>query len=153
MTFPSLRGTEAAPMGVSLVLLAVLCYGINGNLIVPMQQRYGGPALTLWVLVVSSTALLPLGVAGLSESEFSWTPVLAVVILGVVGTGIARSLAATLAGRAGAPRMSTTTYLIPVIAIALGAIFRDEVIHPIAIVGVVVVLAGACLLAACLVRS
>jgi drug/metabolite transporter (DMT)-like permease len=143
MTFPSLRGAEAAPMGVSLVLLAVLCYGINGNLIVPMQQRYGGPALTLWVLIVSSAALLPLGIAGLSESEFSRAPVLAVIVLGVVGTGIARSLAATLAGRAGAPRMSTTTYLIPVIAIALGAIFRDEVIHPIAIAGVVVVLAGA----------
>ena len=68
---------------------------------------------------------------------------LAVVILGVVGTGIARSLAATLAGRAGAPRMSTTTYLVPVIAIVLGVTFRNESVSPVALVGVVVVLFGA----------
>jgi len=112
-------------MGVALVLLAVLCYGINGNLIVPLQQRYGGPALTVWALTVSSAALLPIGIAGLGDSEFVWSSVVAVLILGVVGTGIARSLAATLAGRAGAPRMSTTTYLLPVIAMVLGAVWGD----------------------------
>jgi len=143
MTVPSLRGAEAAPMGVALVLLAVVCYGINGNLIVPLQQRYGGPALTLWALTVSSVALLPFGLAGLADSDFRWSSVLAVLILGVVGTGIARSLAATLAGRVGAPRMSTTTYLLPIIAMVLGAVFRDEIIHPAAIGGVAVVLAGA----------
>jgi len=143
MTVPSLRGAEAAPMGVALVLLAVVCYGINGNLIVPLQQRYGGPALTLWALTVSSVALLPFGIAGLADSDFRWSSVLAVLILGVVGTGIARSLATTLAGRVGAARMSTTTYLLPIIAMVLGAVFRDEVIHPAAIGGVAVVLAGA----------
>jgi len=150
MTVPSLRGAEAAPMGVALVLLAVVCYGlavvcygINGNLIVPLQQRYGGPALTLWALTVSSVALLPFGIAGLADSDFRWSSVLAVLILGVVGTGIARSLATTLAGRAGAARMSTTTYLLPIIAMVLGAVFRDEAIHPAAIGGVAVVLAGA----------
>ncbi len=143
MTLPSLRGAEAAPLGVGLVLVAVVCYAVNGNLVVPLQQRYGGPALTMWSLLVSSVALFPLGVAGASDSEFAWSSVIAVVILGVVGTGIARSLSATLAGRAGAPRMSTTSYLIPVTALILGAVFRDEVIHPIAIAGVAVVLAGA----------
>ena len=69
--------------------------------------------------------------------------VTAVIILGVVGTGIVRSLAATLAGRVGGPRMSTTTYLIPVIAIVLGVVFLDEVISPVAIAGVGVVLVGA----------
>jgi drug/metabolite transporter (DMT)-like permease len=41
--------------------------------------------------------------------------------------------------------MSTTTYLIPVIAIVLGVAFRQETVSPIAIVGVVVVLTGAVL--------
>ena len=48
-----------------------------------------------------------------------------------------------LAGRVGGPRMSTTTYLIPVVAIVLGVAFRDETVAPIAVLGVVVVLAGA----------
>ena len=143
MTWPSLRGVDAAPLGVALVFLATIGYGISGNLLVPLQQRYGGPAVTLWALAVSSVVLAPFGLWTLSDSEFTASAVIAVVILGVVGTGIARSLAATLAGRAGAPRMSTTTYLIPVVAIALGVTFRDESVSPLAIIGVVIVLVGA----------
>ncbi len=143
MTFPSLRGADAAPVGVALVLIAVLGYGVSGNLLVPLQQRYGGPAVTMWALAISGILLAPLGIATLGDSEFEAGAVMAVVILGVVGTGIARSLAATLAGRAGAPRMATTTYLIPVVAIVLGVVFRDETVEPIALAGVVVVLSGA----------
>ena len=143
MTLPSLGGANAAPTGVVLVLIATAGYALSGNLLVPLQQRYGGSAVTLWALLVSSVILLPYGWIGLADSEFRLGPVLAVVVLGVVGTGIARSLAATLAGRVGAPRMSTTTYLIPVVAIALGVIFRGETVEPIAIAGVIIVLAGA----------
>ncbi|MDJ0924091.1 MAG: DMT family transporter [Acidimicrobiia bacterium] len=143
MTWPSLRGAEAAPGGVGLVFLAVVGYGISGNLLVPLQQRYGGPAVTMWALVVSAVMLAPIGLTTVAESEFTAGSVVAVVILGVIGTGVARSLAATLAGRAGAPRMATTTYLIPVVAIVLGVTFRDETVAPLAVFGVVVVLLGA----------
>jgi len=143
MTVPSLTGASAAPLGVALVLLAVLGYGVSGNLLVPLQQRYGGPAVILWALVVSSVLLAPVGVAGLDDSSFEPGPVLAVIFLGVVGTGAARTLAATLAGRAGAPRMSTTTYLVPVVAVALGVLFRNESVAPVAVVGMVIVLIGA----------
>lgn len=143
MTWPSLRGADAEPVGVALVFLATVGYGVSGNLLVPLQQKYGGPAVTLWALVGSSVILAPFGILTVDESEFTASAVLAVLILGVVGTGIARSLAATLAGRAGAPRMSTTTYLIPVVAIALGVTFRNETVAPLAILGVVVVLGGA----------
>ncbi len=143
MTVPSLRGADAAPLAVALVLLAIVGYGITGNLLVPLQQTYGGLAVTMWALTASSVMLVPVGIATAGDSEFAWGAVGAVVILGVLGTGIARSLAATLAGRAGGPRMSTTTYLVPVIAIVLGVAFRSETVEPIAIAGVVVVLFGA----------
>ncbi len=143
MSTPSLRGADAAPLGVALVLLATVGYGLSGNLLVPMQQRYGGPAVTLWALIGSSVVLFPFAALTYTDSNFTFSSVIAVVILGVVGTGIARSLAATLAGRAGAPRMSTTTYLIPIVAIVLGVTVRDETVEPVALVGVVVVLAGA----------
>ncbi len=143
MTAPSLRGADAAPGAVGLVLIATFGYAISGNLLVPLQQRYGGPAVTLWALSISAVALAPIGLAGIGESEFTLTAVVAVLILGVVGTGIARSLAATLAGRVGAPRMSTTTYLIPVVAIVLGVTLRSETVAPIAILGVAMVLSGA----------
>ncbi len=143
MTMPSLVGAEATPMGVALVLLATVGYAINSNLIVPLQQKYGGPAVIMWALFVSSVLLAPFAAVGVGNSEFRASAVIAVIILGVVGTGVARALAATLAGRVGAPRMATTTYLIPIVAIVLGVVFRDEVIAPVAIVGVIVVLSGA----------
>ena len=143
MTLPSLTGADAAPAGGIMVLIAIVGYGISGNLLVPLQQSYGGLAVTMWALVVSSAMLLPIGIATWSDSDFTFASVGAVIILGVLGTGIARSLAAPLAGRVGAARMSTTTYLIPVVAIALGVIFRDESVAPLALVGVVVVFAGA----------
>jgi drug/metabolite transporter (DMT)-like permease len=143
MTLPSLSGAHADPAGVGLVFLAIIGYGISGNLLVPLQQRYGGPAVTLWALILSSFVLLPFAVVSLGESRFTASAFVAVLILGVVGTGFVRALSATLAGRVGAPRMSTTTYLIPIVAIILGVAFRDEVVAPVAIVGVAVVLVGA----------
>ena len=77
------------------------------------------------------------------QYTIQWLLLIAVIILGVVGTGIARALAATLAGRVGGPRMSSTTYLVPIVAIALGVVFLGERGAPVAIVGVVVVFAGA----------
>ncbi len=143
MTLPSLTGADATPMGITLVLLATLGYALTSNLIVPLQQEYGGPAVVLWALIVSSVVLLPMAAIGVGDSEFKASAVLAVLILGILGTGIVRALAATLAGRVGGPRMSTTTYLIPVVAIILGVVFRGETVAPIAIVGVATVLLGA----------
>lgn len=143
MTLPSLLGVDSDPVGVGLVFLATMGYAISGNLLVPLQQRYGGPAVTMWALIVSSFVLLPFAAATAGGSELNLRALAAVVILGVVGTGIVRALSATLAGRVGAPRMSTTTYLIPIIAVVLGTVFRNESVQPIAIAGIAVVLAGA----------
>lgn len=143
MTIPSLTGSEATPMGIALVLMATVGYALTSNLIVPLQQKYGGPAVIFWALIVSSVILLPMGVVGVGASEFRASAVVAVLILGIFGTGIARALAATLAGRVGGPRMTTTTYLIPVVAIILGVVFRGDSVAPIAIVGVATVLIGA----------
>lgn len=143
MTMPSLSGTRAEPVGVGLVLLAIVGYGISSNLLVPLQQRYGGAAITLWSLVISSVLLAPFAAATVGASEFTAGSVIAVLVLGIVGTGVARSLSATLAGRVGGPRMTTTTYLIPIVAIVLGVVFRNEVVQPLALAGVAVVLVGA----------
>lgn len=143
MTVPSLVGVDASPSGVLLVLLATLGYAVTSNLMVPLQQRYGGSAVVLWALIISSVVLVPLAVRGIDESEFKASAVLAVIVLGVLGTGVARALSATLAGRVGGPRMTTTTYLVPVVAVILGVVFLNESVAPIAVVGVAVVLTGA----------
>ena len=145
MASPSLGGEDASLRGVLYVLLAVCGYGLTGNVIVPLQQRYGGLAAVAHAQALAVVVLLPFGLHGLRSSEFSWGPVVAVVILGVVGTGVGRVLSATLMGRAGAQRGSVATYFVPLVAITLGVLVRDESVYVIQVVGLAVVLAAALL--------
>lgn len=143
MTAPNLVGASAEPLGITLLLVAVAGYGISNNIMVPLQQTYGAPAIVGRALIIGCLVLAPLGVSGLSRSHLTPGSIAAVIILGVVGTGIARALNATLAGRTGATRGSLTTYLAPVLAIALGVLFRNDHIQAAELAGTALVLAGA----------
>ena len=102
---PELTGAEASALGITMTLTAVFGYALTGNVVVPLQQRYGGMAVVAYAQGLAAALLLPLGLAGISDSRFEIGPVIAVVFLGVVGTGVARSLSATIAGRAGPQRV------------------------------------------------
>jgi drug/metabolite transporter (DMT)-like permease len=77
------------------------------------------------------------------DSSLEWRPVAAVVVLGALGTGLAFVAAGTLFGRVGATRGGVIGYLIPVVALALGVVFRNEHVAALAIAGLFLVLAGA----------
>jgi drug/metabolite transporter (DMT)-like permease len=72
--------------------------------------------------------------------------VLALCLLGVFGTGIANVLAATAAGRMGATRASGTTFIMPVVALLLGVLVRNEEVSAMSVIGVAICLAGAWIL-------
>jgi drug/metabolite transporter (DMT)-like permease len=146
MASPNVAGADAEPIGLALLALAVAGYGLSNNVIVPLQQAHGSPAIVGRALLVGTALLAPPGVIGLVRSHASLESFAAVAILGVFGTGVARALNATLAGRAGATRGSVTTYLVPVVAIGLGATFRGDRIQPAELVGTALVLAGAYLI-------
>jgi drug/metabolite transporter (DMT)-like permease len=143
MTAPNLVGIGAEPVGIMLLLVATAGYGISNNIIVPLQQIYGAPAIVGRALIIGAVLLAPLGVFGLSRSDLTPGSIVAVTILGVIGTGTARALNATLAGRTGAARGALTTYLVPVVAIALGVLFRNDNIQALELAGTALVLAGA----------
>lgn len=143
MTAPSLVGSSAEPLAIMALLVAVAGYGISNNTIVPLQQTYGAPAIVGRALIVGSLLLAPLGVLGLGRSDLTAASIAAVTILGVLGTGIARALNATLAGRTGATRGALTTYLAPVVAIALGVLLRNDHVQAMELAGIALVLAGA----------
>ena len=96
----------------------------------------------MWALIAASVLLLPLGILGLADSSFEWGPVLAIVALGVVGTGLARAMHMTLIGRVGPNRGAIAGSSIPVIALILGVDFLDETVKLGQLGGVVLVLAG-----------
>jgi len=146
MASPNVVGSDAQPIGVALVVAAIFGYALSNNLTVPLQQAWGGPAVVARALGLSTVILAPYGAYGLAKSSFAWGPVLAILILGIFGTGLARSLFATLTGRVGAPRSSMIGYFVPLVAIALGVIVRDEKVTWVELVGTALVLLGAWLI-------
>jgi len=87
----------------------------------------------------------PYGLYGLTQSEFAWSSLVATLAVGVLGTGLAFAMMGTLVGRVGPTRSTFVTYLIPVIALILGVVFRNEIVAPLALAGVGLVIAGALL--------
>jgi len=140
MAAPSVIGADAPVAGVFYVIVAVFGYGLTGNVIVPLQQRYGGMAVVAYAQAVGAVLLVPFAAVGWSSSDFSFKPLLAVLFLGVVGTGFARAIAATVSGRAGAQRGSVFGYFVPIVAIILGVVVRDESIEAIQLGGLALVL-------------
>ncbi len=142
---PSMGKGEAQALGVALVVLATMCYGLAVNIAVPLLQRYGSLPVMARMLALSTLWTAPFGALGLSRSTFLWTSTLAVAVLGVMGTGLAYALAGSLARRVGATRSSFITYVIPVVALVLGVVFRGDQVTALAVSGVVLVLGGAVL--------
>lgn len=145
ISIPSLGEGSTQALGVGLVLLATVCYGIATNLVVPLQLRYGAHRVMGRMLALATLWTLPFGLIGLPDSTLELAPVLAVSVLGLIGTGLAFLLMGSLVGRVGATRASFITYLIPVVALALGVWFQDDRVAAPAIAGVVLVVVGAAL--------
>ncbi len=142
---PSIGESDTAAIGVLLVVAATLCYAVSANIAAPLQQRYGAipiAARAQWVAVLLT---LPYGVASVPDSSWGWSPFLAMVAVGVIGTGIAFGAMSELVGRVGPTRASTITYVIPVVSLALGVWLRDESIAGLSILGCALVIAGAVL--------
>jgi drug/metabolite transporter (DMT)-like permease len=137
----STAGTNA--IGVALVLVAVTSYGFAVNITGPLQARYGSLPVIAGALRFATVMTLPYGIASVPGSSFDWGALAACVVLGAAGTGVAFVWAATLTGRVGPVRTSVTTYVVPVVAIVLGVVFRDESVSAWAGIGIVIVLAGA----------
>jgi drug/metabolite transporter (DMT)-like permease len=140
---PSLNGAHATAVGAGLVVLATALYGIAFNLAAPLQQRHGALSVIWRAEMVALVLLAPLGLAGVRESSFAWSSLLAVAALGCLGTAIGFVAFTTLAGRVGSTRASVTVYFLPAVAIALGAIFRHETIAAASLLGTAAVTTGA----------
>ena len=143
ISFPAVRDSTVGAWGVFLVVLATFLYGISLNLAVPLQQRYGAPAVMMRAIGVAAVATAPFGLAGLAGSDWRIGPALAVVALGVVNTGVAFVIMASFVGRVGPTRGGVAIYFLPLVAIVLGVAFRSEVVVPVQWAGTGVVLFGA----------
>lgn len=143
LSAPKLAGADATALGTALVLLAVILYGLATNMAVPLQQRYGSLPVILRMQAVAVLVVLPYGLYGLPRSTFSWGSALAMLPLGMLGTGVAFVLMTTLVGRVGGPRGSISIYFVPIVAIALGVVFRGDAVAPTSLAGTALIIVGA----------
>ena len=143
ISWPSVQDAQATAAGAGLVLLATLLYGIAFNLASPLERRHGALPVIWRAQLVALVLVAPFGIAAVPESTFAWSSLLAVAVLGSLGTAIAFVAFTTLVGRVGSTRASVSVYFLPVVAIALGALARDESIAGISLLGTLLVIAGA----------
>ena len=143
VTAPSWGDGDNAALGIVLVLLATMLYGFSVNIAVPLQQASGALPVVLRAQLVAAIATIPYALYGLADSTVAAGGLAAVFVLGVFGTGVALAVMTQLVGRVGATRGGVAIYFVPLVAVVLGVVFRDDEIAFITIVGMVVVLAGA----------
>lgn len=143
IAIPTVTEGKSSVVGILLILLALSCYGFSLNVAMPLQQTYGSLPVLWRAQMAALVMTAPLGFTGITDIDFAWKPLLMVGLLGVFGTGLAYVMTVSNAGRLGATRASVTTYLIPVVALALGAIVRDEKVYALSIAGCAVALVGA----------
>jgi len=115
--------------GVIALLIAVTCYGISfpysKRNIIPLGLKPESAAATQ--LVTASITLLPLYLLdGISNDYYRINNVLAMVALGVLGSGFAYIWNFSIIQAAGSSIASTVTYLTPVVAVFVGWLFLGE---------------------------
>jgi drug/metabolite transporter (DMT)-like permease len=143
ISVPTIDQGSSEALGVAMVVFATLCYGIAINVSAPLLQRYGSLAVMSRVLVLATVWTAPFGIVQIAGSTIELGPLVAVIALGVIGTGLAYLIMATLVERVGGTRASFITYLIPVVSLVLGVVFRDDEVAALALVGITLVIAGA----------
>jgi drug/metabolite transporter (DMT)-like permease len=132
-------------LGVGACLLGSACYAASYVYARRFLTGRGFSALALSTGQMAAGALLlMLATPVVIRGEVTVTPIVlaSVVVLGVLGTGVAYVLNYRLITDEGAVGASTVTYLIPVVAVILGALILDERVTWNIVAGALIVLAG-----------
>lgn len=141
------KGLGDNPLWAILILLAaVTCYGFS----FPYSRRFILPqklqpeSIAAGQVTMGALTLLPFFIYnGVDKYEYQSAPVLAMVALGVFGSGFAYIWNFKVMAIAGSAIASSVTYLTPVVAVIVGIIFLQESIYWYEPVGALIVLLGA----------
>ena len=141
------KGLGDNPLWAILILLAaVTCYGFS----FPYSRRFVLPhklaseSIAAGQVTLGALTLLPFFIYnGIEKYEYQTAPVLAMLALGVFGSGFAYIWNFKVMALAGSAIASSVTYLTPVVAVIVGVIFLQESIYWYEPVGALIVLLGA----------
>jgi drug/metabolite transporter (DMT)-like permease len=129
-------------------LAASISYAISYIYMDKFLARRGMSPIALSACqLLAATALLTIAlpVSGAGVPQVSAVSLGGLVILGVLGTGVAYVLNYQIITREGATVAATVTYLLPVVAIVLGVLVLGETVTAGVLAGIALVLAGVAL--------
>lgn len=132
----------ASLVGGAAVLMASLSYAVN--LVIVRARLHGlAPMLAPLGQTVTATAMLtPLALVALPQHGIHVFPVLSLLGLGVLGTGVAYVLYFRLLRNVGPTRTSMVTYLLPCTALIYGVVLLHEPVTANILAGLLLVLLG-----------
>jgi drug/metabolite transporter (DMT)-like permease len=135
-------------VGVIALLIAISCYGASypysTRNVIPLKLK--PEALATGQLIMASLTLLPFFIIdGISNDFYRPQSVIAMLCLGIFGSGFAYIWNFAITAAAGSAIASTVTYLTPVVAVIVGFLYLGEVIVWHEIVGASIVIVGALL--------
>lgn len=142
-------GAQIDHLGLGLGLLAAGLFALAGILGADFfpDSTFSPTQLTAAQLLATAVLLTPAAVFGqTSHPPLSWTPLLALLALGVLSAGAGNVLFWRVLRQAG-PVMAATTYqTVPAVAVIIGVIAFGETLDAGEIIGIVLVLTGLALL-------
>ena len=135
-------------VGVIALLIAISCYGASypysTRNVIPLKLK--PEALATGQLIMAAVTLLPFFIInGISNDFYRLQSVIAMLCLGIFGSGFAYIWNFAITAAAGSAISSTVTYLTPVVAVIVGFLYLGEVIVWYEIVGALIVIVGALL--------
>ena len=153
------------PVGFAITIAASACYGFGwtfvkkylgdkdlGGLQLPTAQMLSASAQILvvwvgwWLVHRERAAPWSPNPEAVSQGVALLGPIVCLVALGVIGTGIAYNIQFELVRAVGPQVGATITYLIPVVAVVLGVVFLQERLTGWQVLGSLVVLGSAVLI-------
>lgn len=145
LIFAPWRTTGPVGWGALAIVAAAASYAVGFAYLGRNLVGKGIPTISLSAAqLIAATGLtaLTLPAGGLTSIEIGPKTAIAVVILGVVATGITFHLTYRIIAAEGATNAATVGYLLPVVSVALGAIVLGEGFSLRIAAGMVVVLVG-----------
>ncbi|MFM8191338.1 MAG: DMT family transporter [Candidatus Nanopelagicus sp.] len=135
-------------IGVIALLIAVSCYGASypysTRNVIPLGLK--PEALATGQLLMATMTLLPFFIFdGFSSDNYATKSIIAMLCLGIFGSGFAYIWNFSVTAAAGSAIGSTVTYLTPVVAVIVGWLYLNEEIAWHEPVGALVVIIGALL--------
>jgi len=144
LVYPELaaHGISGDVLGALAVVLASLSYAVNAMYQRRKMRDRSVYEISLGQIAFSVLFAIPIAAPSLPHIHVRLVSIVAVVALGVLGTGVAYLLYYYVMNTLGAVRAAGVTYVVPVTAVFWGALLLHETVSVSIVVGMVVILGG-----------